>query len=75
MCRTEYISPHLISARLSDDPKKPNIVAYLIDKKSIIVQDLNRNINMAQINHDINIDFLELNSNGSKLILEIKRRN
>lgn len=73
-CRTEYISPHLISARLSDDPKKPNIVAYLLDSKTIIVQDLNKNLNMAQINHENTLDFLELNSSGSKLIFRDKKK-
>jgi len=74
-CRTEFISSHLISPRLSLDPNKPNIVAYLLDKKTIIVQDLNRNINMAQMNHDHNIDFLELNTSGSKLLFrDVKKR-
>lgn len=73
-CRTEYISPHLISARLSDDPQKPNIVAYLNDPKTVVVQDLNRNLNLAQVSHDIPIDFLELNSSGSKLIFRDKKK-
>jgi len=38
------------------------------------VQDLNKNLNMAQINHDQNIDFLELNSSGSKLIFRDKKK-
>jgi len=59
---------------LSDDPKKPNIVAYLLDSKTIIVQDLNKNLNMAQINHENTLDFLELNSSGSKLIFRDKKK-
>jgi len=74
-CRTEFISSHLISPRLSLDSNKPNIVAYLLDRKTIIVQDLNKNINMTQVNHDQNIDFLELNSSGSKLLFrDVKKR-
>lgn len=64
----------MISARLSDDPTKPNIVAYLLDTKTIIVQDLNKNLNMAQINHENTLDFLELNSSGSKLIFRDKKK-
>lgn len=59
---------------MSDDPKKPNIVAYLLDSKTIIVQDLNKNLNMAQINHENTLDFLELNSSGSKLIFRDKKK-
>jgi len=60
---------------LSLDSNKPNIVAYLLDRKTIIVQDLNKNINMTQVNHDQNIDFLELNSSGSKLLFrDVKKR-
>jgi len=49
-------------------------VAYLLDSKTIIVQDLNKNLNMAQINHENTLDFLELNSSGSKLIFRDKKK-
>ena len=76
--RTEYMSPHLISVRMnearnkSEQPVKQ--IAYLLDAQAIRVMDLNRGVEVASVNHDNRIDWLELNARGSKLLFRDKRR-
>jgi len=50
------------------------MIAYLLDLQTICIQDLSTNVNIAQINHDSKIDFLELNAHANKLLFRDKRR-
>jgi intraflagellar transport protein 172 len=76
--RTEYVSPHLLSVRISDarsaaeQPVKK--IAYLLDAHTIRVVDLSRGFEEASISHDNKIDWLELNARASKLLFRDKRR-
>ena len=66
-CRTEHMSPHLISVRLNEarDPKRPELevkkVAYLIDLQTIRVLDLATGITEATISHEAKVDWMEMN--------------
>ena len=82
-CRTEYLHPHLISARLNyNQPKKEGqtdaaptrIIAYLFDLQTIRIQDITNSVIMATIDHDSRIDYLALNQSGTKLIYRDKRK-
>ena len=80
-CRTEQMSSHLISARLSyprsdeEDARNANkIIAYLLDPHTICIQDLLTKNSIGTINHDSRIDYLELNPSGSKMLFRDKRR-
>lgn len=81
-CRTEQMSPHLISARLNYSRVKSEedynlaikVIAFLLDPHTICVQDLKSGNSQALINHDARVDFLELNPSGTKLLYRDKRR-
>ncbi|KAM4772549.1 intraflagellar transport protein 172 homolog [Rhinophrynus dorsalis] len=75
--RTEFMNPHLISARLNErrqrgteDSKK---LAYLIDMKTIAIVDLVSGYNVGTVTHDTKIDWLELNETGHKLLFRDKK--
>jgi len=76
------MNPNLISARLNygkvknedDFNQATRIMAYLLDLTTICVQDLNTGANLTTINHDVKVDFLELNPSGTKLLFRDKRR-
>ncbi|CAH3194996.1 unnamed protein product, partial [Porites evermanni] len=75
--RTEFMNPHLISVRLNErkqrgieDNKK---MAYLVDLKTITVVDLVSGFNIATVNHDSRIDWLELNETGKTLLFRDKK--
>ncbi|KAM6965091.1 intraflagellar transport protein 172 homolog [Aplochiton taeniatus] len=75
--RTEFMNPHLISARLNErkqrgveDSKK---LAYLIDIKTIAIVDLCGGYNLGTISHNSKIDWLELNETGRKLLFRDKK--
>eukprot|EP00854_Cymbomonas_tetramitiformis_P006568 gene6568-7868_t len=77
-CRTEHMSPFLISVRLnegrheiSDDNKK---IAFLIDVQTIRILDLNTGVTIATITHEARIDWLELNTRASHLLFRDKKR-
>jgi intraflagellar transport protein 172 len=82
--RTEHMSPHLISVRISNandpDAYLPNggelkVIAYLLDLMTIRVTDLISSQPLATISHDNKIDWLELNPNGAnRLLFRDKRR-
>jgi len=76
--RTEYMSPHLISVRMSEaryaTEESVKKLAYLLDAQAIRVWDLARGMEEASIHHDTKIDWLELNQRGSKLLFRDKRR-
>ena len=75
--RTEFMNPHLISVRINDrvqrgveDNKK---LAYLLDLKTIAMEDLVFSYSLGQLSHDSKIDWLELNETGRKLLFRDKR--
>ena len=75
--RTEFMNPHLISVRINErkvrgleDNKR---LAYLLDLKTISLEDLGFNYSLGQITHDSKIDWLELNETGKKLLFRDKR--
>ncbi|XP_076806393.1 intraflagellar transport protein 172 homolog [Clavelina lepadiformis] len=76
--RTELMNPHLISVRLNErqhsnnkqDNKK---MAYLIDPKTISIIDLIMGVQIANIQHNSKLDWLELNETASKLLFRDKR--
>merc|ERR1719502_698098 len=77
-CRTEHMSPHLISVRLSEskeqavaDVKK---VAYLLDLQTIRITDLVTGITEATVNHEAKVDWMEMNGRATKLLFRDKRR-
>jgi intraflagellar transport protein 172 len=77
-CRTEHMSPHLISVRLSEakspgtaDVKK---VAYLLDLQTIRISDLITGITEATITHEAKVDWMEMNGRATKLLFRDKRR-
>jgi intraflagellar transport protein 172 len=82
--RTEHMSPHLISVRMTNsedaDSMGPSggemkVIAYLIDLMTIRICDLVSNQTLATISHDTRIDWLELNPNGAnRLLFRDKRR-
>jgi len=81
--RTEHMSPHLISVRMTttEDPEQMQgpgemkVIAYLLDLMTIRVCDLVTNQTLANVSHDTRIDWLELNPNGAnRLLFRDKRR-
>jgi intraflagellar transport protein 172 len=81
--RTDHISTHLISARISEirAPKSPDadvqekkVVAYLVDSFTISILDLISSFPIAKINHDSKVDWLELNVRATKLLFRDKQR-
>ncbi|KAI8902928.1 hypothetical protein BC833DRAFT_571194 [Globomyces pollinis-pini] len=75
-CRTEHMSPHLISVRINERKTNDDIkrVAYLVDLQTIQVLDLTTGLTMASISHDSKIDWLELSGKANKLLFRDKRR-
>ncbi|XP_062507829.1 intraflagellar transport protein 172 homolog isoform X2 [Corticium candelabrum] len=75
--RTENMNPHQISIRInerkqrdSEDNKK---LAYLIDLKTAAIVDLMFGTTIGIVNHDVKIDWLELNETGRKLLFRDKQ--
>lgn len=76
-CRTEHMSPFLISARISKGhggAEDTRMIAYLIDAHTIHVQDLTTGTSVATISNESRVDWLELNPRGSHLLYRDKRR-
>ena len=48
-------------------------LAYLLDLKTIALEDLVFGYNLGQVTHDSKIDWLELNETGRKLLFRDKR--
>ncbi|KAM3727543.1 Intraflagellar transport protein [Dirofilaria immitis] len=75
--RTELISPHLISVRLTQQKMKKvgviKCVAYLLDLNTISVVDLLTQRQIAQFSHPTYIDWLELSEMATKLLFRDKR--
>ncbi|TPX62114.1 hypothetical protein PhCBS80983_g00643 [Powellomyces hirtus] len=75
-CRTEHMSPHLISVRVNERKNEEDIkrVAYLIDLQTVNILDLNSSTTVATINHDSRVDWLELSGQANKLLFRDKNR-
>ena len=71
--RTEQMNPHLISARINERKSNLRKMAYLVDPKTISINDLDTKMNEANILHDSRIDWLELNEKAKKLLFRDKR--
>ncbi|KAI9201990.1 uncharacterized protein BJ171DRAFT_584638 [Polychytrium aggregatum] len=61
-----------LNERRSDEEVKR--IAYLIDLQTIHILDLTNGLNIADINHNANIDWLELSGKANKLLFRDKRR-
>ena len=75
--RTEFMNPHLISVRINER-KSRNVeeskrLAYLLDLKTIALEDLVFGYSLGQITHDSKIDWIELNETGRKILFRDKR--
>lgn len=80
-CRTEHMSPHLISVRIASPEDVQysgadmKVIAYLLDLMTVRICDITTNQTLATVAHDNRIDWLELNPNtANKLIFRDKRR-
>ena len=75
--RTEFMNPHVISVRINErkvrDIEENKRLAYLLDLKTIALEDLAAGYSLGQVAHDSKIDWLELNETGRKLLLRDKR--
>ncbi|CAD7702008.1 unnamed protein product [Ostreobium quekettii] len=77
-CRTEHMSPFLVSAVVADARgAAPAVkrVAYLVDLQTIRVLDLVAGVALATVNHDAKIDWLELSQRGSHILFRDKKRH
>ena len=79
-CRTEHMSPHLISVRLSESKDagagvgEVKKVAYLLDLQTIRITDLVTGITEATVTHEAKVDWMEMNGRATKLLFRDKRR-
>ncbi|EPZ35542.1 WD40 repeat-like protein [Rozella allomycis CSF55] len=73
ICRTEYVQPHLISARC-DEKSGAKYLAFLVDPQNIHVQDINRNNIISTISHNYKIDWLELSGKTNLLAFRDKKK-
>ena len=68
--RTEFMNPYLISVCSNDrhqrGVKKSKKLSYLLDLKTIALEDLVCSYSLGQIIHDSKIDCLELSETGRK---------
>ena len=73
--RTDFSHPNLISAKI-EKKKDKNIyeIAYLIDRLTIYIQDLISQNNILSYTNDSDIEFLEFNKTGNKIIFRDKKR-
>ena len=75
--RTEFMNPHLISVRINDRKQRGveenKKLAYLLDLKTVALEDLVFGYALGQVTHDSKIDWLELNETGRKLLFRDKR--
>jgi intraflagellar transport protein 172 len=67
------MNTHLISARICERKSAKKTLAFLIDPKTIAVNDLVNQGSQLTIQHDSRIDWLELNELASKLLFRDKR--
>jgi intraflagellar transport protein 172 len=60
-CRTEYMSPNLVSLKLQERKGGHRRIAYLMDPMTIQVLNLDSNNVILTIHHDFKIDSLKVN--------------
>jgi len=85
--RTEHMTGHLLSVRVNERPRRKSVhdedlkdddenkkIAYLLDKQTVRVQDLFSGASET-INHDSNVDWLELNGRGNLLLFRDRSRH
>eukprot|EP00760_Papus_ankaliazontas_P035970 PhM_4_TR811/c0_g1_i1/m.62923/K19676/IFT172; intraflagellar transport protein 172 len=85
-CRTDHIKPSLISVRVVDPPgvreipadqledRRRKVIAYLIDKHTIQLDDLVSGLTVGHIQHTNRIEWLELNAKATKLLYRDKHK-
>ncbi len=75
--RTELMNPHVISVRINErklrGKEEIKRLAYLLDLKTVALDDLIYGYSLGQVSHDSKIDWLELNETGKKLLFRDKR--
>ncbi|CAD2220997.1 hypothetical protein, conserved [Angomonas deanei] len=79
-CRTEERNAHRISVRVHDpspdselEQQPRRVIAFLIDRETIQVDDLVSGMSVARISHTCKIDWLELNYQANKLLYRDKQ--
>ncbi|RVE46188.1 hypothetical protein evm_009146 [Chilo suppressalis] len=77
--RTERVNPHVLSVRINEgasrgDSRDRKHLAYLLDRQTIAVVDLNTGVQLGQWWHEARVDWLELNETGQLLLLRDTRR-
>jgi intraflagellar transport protein 172 len=87
-CRTSHTNPNLLSVRVSDTRADVNgrgeskKIAYLVDLQTVRITDLNGGAgggggggrDIATVNHESRIDWLELNTRATHLLFRDKKR-
>ncbi|KAG6547567.1 hypothetical protein Mapa_011016 [Marchantia paleacea] len=81
-CRTEHLSPYLISIRInetlssdaSSSQDETKRIAYLLDLQTIRILDLVRGVTAGTFIHDLKIDWLELNPTATHLLFRDKKQ-
>ena len=74
--KTDYTHQNLISAKISSKKNQNiKIIAYLIDPLTIYVQDLNTQNIILNFSNDSNIEYLEFNKSGNKLVFRDSNKN
>ena len=74
--KTDYTHQNLISAKISSKKNQNiKIIAYLIDPLTIYVQDLNTQNIILNYSNDSNIEYLEFNKSGNKLVFRDSNKN
>ncbi|KAJ3373895.1 hypothetical protein GGF31_008780 [Allomyces arbusculus] len=73
-CRTEFMSPHLLSVRLNERNSGSRTLAYLIDSHTVHIMDLARPANVVVVHHDAKVDWLELSGKANKLLFRDKKK-
>lgn len=78
VCRTEHMNPYLLSVvvlekrGIAPESKK---MAYLIDLQTVCIKDFLTGSTCATVNHDVKVDWLELNQRGTHLLFRDKKRH
>ncbi|THD25249.1 Intraflagellar transport protein [Fasciola hepatica] len=74
--RTEFTNPYLVSVRVNErklaSGEANKKIAYMLDGKTIAIMDMLTGTHIAQVTHDVKIDWIELNETGHKLLFRDK---
>lgn len=75
-CRTDYSHPNLVSAKITTNNKvTQRLIAFLIDPTTIYVQDFDKQIAVLNFVNDCNVDYIEFNRSGNRLIFRDSNKN